>query len=151
MDGLKLKGKSQRVVKSIDEIDHNFKRGIRQGWFRSGDKLIERANEQVLKKPKSGRVYNIRKGNRLVRHRASAPGQSPANRTGTYRKSLGYKIRGWRDLEFGSTARGNAPYSVFLEQGTQKMKPRPGLGNAVKVEEGKIQRILEAEIKKALT
>lgn len=138
-----LDNRSAPFVEDIGELSHNTIRGIRQGWFRAGDQLKSRANEQIKARPKNGRLYRI-KGRR---HRASAPGESPANRTGTYRRSINYQIRGWRQMEFGASA----DYAGFLERGTRRMEPRPGLQNAIDVEQNHIVSILENEIRKAIT
>jgi len=130
------------AVLSINNASHNTRRGMRQGWFAVGALLKKRANEQILKKPKSGKLYKY-KGRK---HRASAAGESPANRSGTYRKSIGYKIKGYSQLEFGA----RAPYAGYLEKGTVKMKPRPALKNAIDFETGRIQSVLSNELKKAL-
>ncbi len=123
-----------RVFRQIDEIEERTKRGIRQGFFRLGNDLVRTLSQETLKKNKRGRTYTRRdRIGRRRRHVASAPGQTPANSTGNYRKNAGYQIRGSSQLEFG--IRDGAPYGIFLEEGTKKMAPRPGLGNAVKANE----------------
>lgn len=119
------------VFKQINEIEDRTRRGIRQGFFRLGNDLVRTLRKQALEKNKRGRTY-IRKdrAGRRRRHVSSAAGQTPANRTGTYRKNAGYQLRGSEQLEFG--IREGAPYAAFLEQGTKKMAPRPGLGNSVR-------------------
>ena len=122
--------KNDRVFVQLFESDDRTSRGIRQGFFRLGARLKQEMNKEVLKKNKSGRVYTRKdKAGRRRRHRASGPGQTPANRTGNYRKNIGFQIRGTRQLEFG--VRNGADYAGFLERGTSKMKARPGVGNAV--------------------
>ncbi len=123
-----------RVFNQINEIEDRTRRGIRQGFFRLGNDLVRTLSQQALRKNKRGRTY-IRRDRigRRRRHVASAPGQTPANSTGTYRKNAGYQLRGSQQLEFG--IREGAPYAIFLEEGTKKMDPRPGLGNAVKANE----------------
>ncbi len=120
-----------RVFRQINEIEGRTDRGIRQGFFRLGNDLVRTLRRQVLERNKRGRTY-IRKdrAGRRRRHIASAAGQTPANRTGNYRKNAGYQLRGSQQLEFG--IREGADYGLFLEEGTKNMAPRPGLGNAVK-------------------
>lgn len=122
---------NNRVFLQIDDLNNRTERGIRQGFFRLGARLKQELNNKVLEKNKRGRTY-IRKdrAGRRRRHVASDAGQSPANRTGNYRRNIGFQIRGSQQLEFG--IRDGAEYAVFLENGTNKMKARPGLGNAVK-------------------
>lgn len=123
--------KNDRVFIQIDDLENRTRRGIRQGFFRLGSRLKQELNKQILAKNKTGRIY-IRKdrAGRRRRHRASAPGETAANRTGNYRRNVGFQLRGAQQLEFG--IRNGAKYGVFLEKGTKKMEPRPGLGNAVK-------------------
>lgn len=123
-----------RVFKQIEDVEDRTRRGIRQGFFRLGNDLVRTLKQEALKKNKRGRTYTSRgRTGRRRRHVASAPGQTPANRTGNYRKNAGYQIRGSSQLEFG--IRDGAPYGIFLEEGTKKMAPRPGLGNSVKANE----------------
>ncbi len=128
---LKSAPSNTQAFLQIDTLDNRTQRGIRQGFFRLGSRLKQELNKEVLKKNKRGRTY-IRKdrAGRRRRHVASAPGQTPANRTGNYRRNVGFQLRGSQQLEFG--IREGAPYATFLENGTKKMEPRPGMGNAVK-------------------
>ncbi len=124
---------SNRVVDvQIDEITMRTRRGIRQFWFALGKSLLKSFNKSVLAKPRSGRVYRYKKR----RHVASRKGESPANRSGNYRRSAGYQLRGAMEMKFGA----DAPYAGFLENGTSKMAERPGLGNAVRDTEGESLR-----------
>lgn len=142
--------KSASALRSIKNIDRATVRAIRQGMFTAGDVLVKEAKEQIMHKPKSGRVYKIRRGKRRVKHRASAPFESPANLSGTLRKSIYYKIRSWHQLEFGS-GKGDVEYAKYLEEGTSKMKPRPVLLNSLKEKEGELQSIFEKSLRSNLT
>jgi len=137
---------NKAVYISIDRIDENTRRGIRQGFFRLGSSLRRTASRQILSKNKTGRIYRIRRGKTYRRHRASAPGESPANLSGNYRRKIGFQIRGHKEMEFG----GRADHSHFLEDGTTRMEPRPGLGNAVKAEERNSVTYFESEISRNL-
>ena len=140
---------NKAVFIRLNDIDGKSRRAIRQFWFAYGKTLLKSFNEAVLKKPRSGRVYLRRiKGGAKRKHVASKAGESPANKTGTYRKSAGYQIKGEREMEFGVTSE----YGGFLENGTKKMKARPGLSNAVLDTEGEglntAMNILENEMQK---
>lgn len=147
--------KNRRVQIQIKNLDKITIRGIRQGFFKLGSALKNELNADVLKKDKTGKVYKVRTraGRRGVgkgrRHRSSAPGQTPANVTGTYRKNIGYEIHGSDKLEFG--IRDGAPYAKFLEEGTGRMKPRPGLGNTVNKFQGQANEYFSGELEKGLT
>ena len=115
---------NMKAFNSMANIDANTKFGIERGLFRLGKDLIKSFNAET-KKRKSGNLY--RTPGRRRRVRASAPGQSPAVRTGKYKKAVGYKISG-STMRFGNSVE----YAGFLETGTSRMKARPGLGNAIK-------------------
>jgi hypothetical protein len=119
-----------RFTRSIEHLAENTREGIRRSWFFIANDIRDEFNRQVLSRNKSGRLYIGR--DRLGRrrpHRASAPGETPANRTGTYRKSLDARIS--RDLTMGLSA----PYSGYLEGGTPRMEARPGLRNSIQAKE----------------
>lgn len=119
---------NKQVFAQLDEIDDRTRRGIRQFWFALGKSLLKSFNAEVLRKPRSGRIYKIRRGKTRRRHTASEPGETPANISGNYRRSAGYQLRGDSEMQFGNSAE----YAGFLENGTSKMAERPGLGNAVR-------------------
>lgn len=142
---LRLSTGSALVVARINRIDRDFVRGVRRAWFRSGDLLVRQIRRDILHKPKTGNLYRIKRGRRVINHIASAPGETAANLSGVYRRSMGYQIYGWRRLEFGSRS-GSAPYARYLETGTSRMRARPGLGNAIGAQYGAIQASLYSAI-----
>lgn len=123
---------NKQVFAQIDQLEDRTRRGIRQFWFLLGKSLLKSFSTAVLQKPRSGRVYKIRRGRTRRRHVASQPGETPANISGDYRRSADFQLRGANEMLFGA----EAPYAGFLENGTSKMAARPGLGNAVKDTEG---------------
>ncbi len=140
---------SRRAIDKINRIDRDIARGIRQGFFRVGDQLTDRLNSDILKKPKTGRVYRIRRGSTIRNHRSSAKGETPANLSGTLRRSRGYQIRGAAQLEFGYRRGKGAYYAPFLED--PNGLNRPGLLNAITAEEGRTQSIFLNELRRALS
>lgn len=139
MIDIKSDHRNQKVFVSIENIGEATRRGIRQGFFAYGADLKRTASRQILEKPKGGRTYRVRRGKTRRRHVASAPGESPANLSGDYRKSIGFKIKGSSQMIFGAGS-AKVPYAKFLEKGTRRMKPRPGLGNAVRATERNARR-----------
>lgn len=140
---------NKRALESAENLAANTQFGIDKALWQSGKDLQGNFNKQVLdKSAKTGRIYiRKNKGGARRKHQASAPGQSPANRTGKYRKAIGFNVRkGASELVFGNSAE----YAGFLELGTSRMKPRPGLGNAVKSSERDIIRNLSTGIIKNL-
>lgn len=75
------------------------------------------AKKAIKDGAKTGRIY--RRGN--IEHRASAPGESPANDTGTLINSIYYK----QNTKLQATIGSRLNYAYYLEYGTFKMKPRP--------------------------
>ena len=111
------------------------RRSMRHAWFELGKDLRDRANREILRKPKGGRTYVVRmRGGRVRRHVASAPGETHANLTGDLRKSIGWKVTGETQLDFGygvSTRTASPRYDEYVEYGTRRMEPRPSLRNAI--------------------
>jgi len=137
-------GGNTRAFESAENIADNTRTGIEKAFWRSGKTLIKKFSEQVLdKQSKSGIIY-IRKDRlgRRRRHQSSAAGESPANRTGFYRRSAGFIVQGSRQLVFGDSA----PYAGFLETGTSRMKARPGLANSIRASERNIIRNFATEM-----
>ncbi len=137
---------NREIFLSLENIEENTRRGIRQGFFRLGRLLEKNLRKETIKKNKTGRLYrNGRTATgRKRRHRASAPGQTPAKRSGNYTKNIGYQIKGSETLEFG--IRDGADYAKFLEDGTKNMEARPGIGNTVKDTEKDAQRFFESSL-----
>lgn len=125
---VKHDGANQRVFLKIAHASEDIKKGIRHGFFRFAADLQDTANREILRKPKSGRVYIVRgPSGRRRRHVASAPGETHANLTGKTRRSMGWKVYGGERMEFGyGLGKEPAPeYAEILE------KTRPSLRNAV--------------------
>lgn len=124
---------NKEVFVKIKKADRAIHRSVRHGLFDLGRDLRQTANTNILKKPKGGRVYIIRTpSGRRRRHVASAPGESHANLSGRLRRSLGWKVRGSRELEFGyGVDKQTTEYAPFVENGTRRMGARPTLKIAV--------------------
>ncbi len=141
---LNLDRKGREFIESAQNIGINTRRGIEKAWWRSGKDIQGEFNRQVLDKgSKTGRIYIRRdKAGRRRKHQASAPGQTPANRTGRYRKDFGFVVRGWHELTVGNAA----PYAGYLEEGTSRMRKRPGLGNSIAATERDVMRNLYGDL-----
>jgi len=110
---LKVDAKGRRSLIKLDRLQKDTETAIRSALYSVGRDLQSDLKEAMLKKPKSGRTYRIRRGRAIRRHRASEPGEIPASLSGRLRKSVGYKVRGADQLEFGA----NTPYAPILEVG----------------------------------
>lgn len=124
---------SERVFRELENLPKGWRKAIRHMWFGVADDLKNRANAEILRKLKSGRLYITRtRSGRRRRHRASAPGETHANFSGTLRKAISWKVHGNDELAFGYGVTGGSPkYDEFVEFGTRKMEPRPSLDNAI--------------------
>ena len=133
-----------RFYESAANIAANTHFGIEKAFWQSGKDITAEFSKQVLAKNKTGRLYIIRKR----KHRASAPGETPANITGNYRKSVGFQVNQGTNpqLVIGNSAE----YAGFLEMGTSRMKRRPGLRNSIKSSERDIIRNLSTDIFEAI-
>lgn len=79
------------------------------------------AQKSILRGKKTGYVY--KRGN--ITHRASAPGEPPANDTGFLAQNIVSSPVDER--QHSVEIRSNAPYSIHLEYGTMNMAARPFL------------------------
>jgi hypothetical protein len=101
--------------------------------YRIGKDLRKSAVQDILKKPKNGKVYMLRLKGRLVRHQSSAPGEAPANFSGALRKSIVYKTQGSKQLIFGAGNQNSVKYAKSLELGNKDrhLEPRPYLKKSI--------------------
>ena len=142
---LQIPGREDRVLAKLEGVEKASRRGIRAAWFQYAKDLKAEANRAILAKDKAGRVYIIRdRAGRRRRHRASAPGQSHANRTGALRRSLSWQVFGDTQMDFGygasATTAGAPRYAKFVEEGTSRMEARPSLENAVSATQANLER-----------
>jgi len=134
---------NKKIYLNLENVDANTKTGARHGLYQLGKKLRHDVNKDILRKPRSGKVYASRGRGR---HTASIAGEAPANWTGNLRKSLDWNVNGWETMKFGY----KAEYGKYLEEGTKNMEARPGLKIAVKKNSRNGKKYIEQEIKKIL-
>lgn len=124
-------------------LKHVEEEYVRKMLFRATAEL-ERIVQEMIRSPKSGRVYRIPKSN--VYYTASAPGEAPAVRSGRFRQSIRSVIVKTGPFEWqaimGPTVK---DYPGWLEDGTRTMKPRPLWAPALKVLQGKMSGILRLD------
>ena len=132
-------------------MDRDMRRSIRQGMYFIGKDLVKTAQRKILDQPKTGKTRIVRRGKtrRRVRHTASAPGEAPANLSGGLRRSIGFKVQGSSQLEFGAGGQ-DLIYARPLELGNPKggLKKRPYLIPSIKENFRNMSLHLENNIKK---
>ena len=93
---------SVKIMKHLASIAKDTKEGIRRANYLIGKELEKNSKLRILKGKKTGRLYLRRQpSGRIVRHRASAPGEAPANFTGSLRASVSFVVKG-QQLIFGA-------------------------------------------------
>ncbi len=123
------------------------RRAVRIAWDNIGRDHQRTMVRDMRRRDKTGVVYNVRIRGRRRRHQSSSAGQTPASMTGLMASGIDY-VATSSQMEFGST--GGAFYSRFLELGTKKMSPRPGLTNTVTKLERNTFNYFADEIQKEL-
>ena len=132
------------VYEKLNSIAKDYKKGISLA-YRDLSTDLKKTTKKDFAAPKSGRVYIKRLKGRLVRHRASAPGEPPAKFTGALEKSLETKTSSWQQLDF-SAGNNKAFYAGFLEFGTSRMKPRPYLIKSINDNERNAETYFELHL-----
>jgi HK97 gp10 family phage protein len=131
-------------------VYQNTLRGTQKAMWKVAKGIRTEFNKQVLAKDKTGVLYIRRTpGGYHKRHIASAPGETPANRTGYYRRSLKFDYSSGKHLG-EVVVKNTAEYSGYLELGTRFMKARPGMSNAIKANNRNIIRDLYIDIESSL-
>lgn len=123
--GMILEPRSLMFLQNIAYHDETMRQGYRLAFYNIGKENVRITRELIKKGPKTGRLYRI--AGRKRRHRASAPGEPPANLTGRLRRGVNFEVKGTDQMQFGDTVF----YGFYLERGTKKIKPRPHLKRAV--------------------
>lgn len=131
----------QNVDAAVAQIKHEMER---RSWLVANE--LRNSALEVLRGDRSGRVYTIPATRR--KYTASAPGEPPAMRTGTFRRSWqptalvesnSYISRIESDIQ----TEGKRKYNLgtVLEEGTSRMAPRPFHDRIIQHAEPQIKRI----------
>jgi hypothetical protein len=81
-----------QVFRQIARLPESMRRGLKKANLLIGP-AIQKTIRRKMEAKKSGRVYSLVEfwaGNRIIRHRASAPGEAPARLSGSLKASVGY-------------------------------------------------------------
>lgn len=111
--------------------------------------------KQDMKKPKSGKIYKSYFGVKGKYRQAkfitaSAPSETPAIRTGNFRKSVDFTVIGNTKLEWGSGKGSATDYASALEFGTKKMQAREPLQRSMKANDDAIKAMSINNLKKVI-
>ena len=117
-------------------------------FYRIGKQLTKEARRSIIQGPKTGKLYRIARRRR--RHRASAPGEPPANLFGNLQKSVDFIVKGSKEMEFGAGDNVTVPYARRLELGDDNIAERPYLIRAINEKEKQTEKIFQDELKKRL-
>lgn len=150
---------NEKVIISIKNLPKTQIRWIRKAFYYIGKDLVKDANKLILQKPKHGKIYLLRRNGLKRLHRASAPGEAPANFTGSLRQSIDFDVVGANRMQFGVQQqfqnRQGTPdgvkYGKYLELGTRKMAERPFLLPIIKSNYRNIRKHFETQLKRGLT
>lgn len=150
---------NQKIFIRVKELPKAQTRWIRKAFYFIGKDLVKDSNKLILEKPKHGKLYRIKR-NKITRlHRASAPGEPPANFSGSLRQSIDFDVVGADRMQFGVKEKfqnrkgtpGGVKYGKYLELGTNKMDERPYLLPTIKSNYRNIRKHFETQIKRGLT
>ena len=151
--GIQYDPKAQKAIDNLKRIKENTRRGMHKAFNDIGKDLVATSKKMILSKDKTGKVYydvsyvstagkNAGKSRVKKTHRASAPGQAPANLSGRLYKSLGYTIQGGKEISFGN----KAPYAAKLEFGGDNVLPRPYLLPSINANKKNIEQHFKSKI-----
>ena len=148
---------NEEILLNIKGINKMTSVGIQKAFYNIGKDLKIDARREIKKKNKTGRLYIVNRAGRIVLHKASAPGEYPANLSGGLNQSISTNVVGDNRLEFGSkkivSRRGKTKqitYGRFLELGTRRMQPRPFLLPTIKSNYSKIETHFNFQIEKQI-
>lgn len=122
------RGTKQMLI-GINAHPFRHRKALRSALNEIGSEAVNTIANYIFNPPKTGRIY-FYKGRE---YQASAPGESPANRSGRLAKSGGYKVRNYQEMTVGETAE----YAEYLENPKpgSRIKQRPHIIRAVKAKE----------------
>ncbi len=140
---MKFSAEAKAVFLAFDHVTPQILQGIENGNHEAETLLTFEKDKQILDRRIKAGVTYLKRGRKFQR---SAPGQTPSEESGSYRKSFKFEDQGGRGFIFGTTS----PYGGFLEDGTSKMNARPGVENISKAMIGNLQNVYEKQIAKII-
>ena len=143
MSSVSIKVVDNTAFLIMKRIVVNSAEGVRRGLLDVGPEIEREVVRRIKSPPKTGRYY-FRGG---VLHQASAPGESPADWTGTLAESVGFEVSSPREMKIGTRVL-IAPYGGAMEFGTKdgKIAPRPFLLPAILSKAREIKQSIEKAV-----
>jgi len=134
----------ENIAQNIErDLQGRIEEGVANGLRALALMAQGHAQQAVLQGPKTGRVYKRGRGRT---HRASAPGEAPANDFGFLAQSIKIEVTQKLTIDL----RALAPYAIHLEYGTAKMGARPFLRPAAEKAGKRSKEVFDAYIADAL-
>lgn len=134
------------TIKKLDKITDEIKRSMGGALWLGGEKIKENALLSIQRETKTGRVY----ARGSVTHRASAPGEAPANDTGRLAGSINMSGTADKLKVLVKSGGGMVGYAVDLEYGTKDMEARPFMKPALEKSRKYIVDRMEKAIKQVV-
>lgn len=137
--------KSAKVENSLLQLKNITNKAKRAGLFEAAVIFKNQVVHNVRALPRYGNIdyYNGKK------RRASRPYESFANRSKDAERTLGYDVKGSDYAEIGFRSNEKTKYVIWLEEGTDRMLPRPTLQIGAKETAGTAQVILTKKVMQA--
>lgn len=133
---------NQLAINGLERYKKRMRQQVTDGMHSAALIVQNEARKLVIKGPKTGKTY-LKRGGKIL-HRASAPGEPPASDTGTLVRNIIVVPDRANDL---IRVIANTNYSLYLEQGTRRMKPRPFMIVALFNSIPKIRAVIAAHLK----
>lgn len=128
---------SVRFHSNRREVVGRFRGALDRNLRAATDHYLSELRKNLLRGQRSGRRYRV-PGGKTRKYTASAPGEYPANRTGTLAQSYQevpvgkYRVIVGTPLEYGR----------YLELGTRNMQPRPHFKRTFRDNRNELERLL---------
>ena len=138
------------VVQILEKMSKDVAKALLKGTYIAGKVVEGTARMKVLRGPRSGKGRVYKRGKTI--HRASAPGEPPANDLGNLQRS----IQTLKSVDTGSEVvcevKATAKYAMPLEFGTLdgKIEERPFMRPSLEENKDKIKQIIETEVAKVV-
>jgi HK97 gp10 family phage protein len=134
------------TIKKLDKITDEMKRAMGAALWLGGQKIEENAKLSIQREAKNGRVY--KRGQ--IAHKASAPGEAPANDTGRLVASFNTSATADKLIVQIKSGGGVVDYAKYLEFGTNNMEARPFMKPALEKSRKYINDRMEKAIKQVV-